>query len=69
VQATCWYAKALGCPGNITHLMRVRSHWDAKRARQPKVRQFQLVAHTVNEEVLWLEVTVQDPVGQWTGVR
>jgi len=49
--------------------MRVRSHWDAKRARQPKVRQFQLVAHTVNEEVLWLEVTVQDPVGQWTGVR
>lgn len=41
-----------------THLMRVCPHRDAEGTCQAKVRQLQLVVCLVDEEVLWLEVSV-----------
>jgi hypothetical protein len=39
----------------------IRAHRDPERAREPKVREFEIVG-AVDEQVLRFEVTVQDPV-------
>lgn len=49
-------------------LVRVRAHGDAKRAREPKVGELELVARALDEQVLGLEVAVQDAVACGVGV-
>ena len=44
-----------------TNLVRVLSHGDAKGAGKPKVRQLERIAGAVDEQVLRLQVTVQNP--------
>lgn len=47
--------------GGVRYLMSVRAHGNAECARKAKIGQLQVIP-LVNEEVLRLEVTMQDPV-------
>ena len=53
------------------HLVRKSPHRDSKRSRKSKICQLQIVP-TIDQQILWLQIAVQDPVGvavKQTGVE